>query len=212
VVVARSLESFAGVWLGFGSALVVWGWHELSFLQGVVTGPWREACPPDARGWRRFRFATLAVIHHELALTLTLVVLVALTWGAVNQVATVTFGVLWVMRLSAKLNLFFGVRNLSEDFIPEHLRYLKTFFRRSAVSPLLVASVVVGVVATCWLGSAALDVSQTDFSRLSKTVCVTLFALAVLEHVFLAVPLGDGALWRWVIRDRALAVRGNGAK
>ena len=200
VVVSGSLESFTGVWLGFGSALAVWAWHELAFLQGLVTGPWREACPPDARGWRRFRFATLAVIHHEVALTVTLVVLVALTWHAVNQVATVTFAVLWVMRLSAKLNLFFGVRNLSEDFIPEHLRYLKTFFRRSAASPLLLVSVVVGVVVTCWFASAALDASQTDVSRLSKTVCVTLFALAVLEHVFLALPLGDGALWRWVIR------------
>jgi putative photosynthetic complex assembly protein 2 len=41
-----------------------------------------------------------------------------------NQVGTGTFAVLWVMRISAKLNLFLGVRNLSEELLPPHLAYL----------------------------------------------------------------------------------------
>ena len=40
--------------------------------------------------------------------------MVALTWGGANQVGTWTFLVLWVMRLSAKLNVFLGVPNLTE--------------------------------------------------------------------------------------------------
>ena len=35
-----------------------------------------------------------------------------------NQVATWTFALLWVMRLSAKFNLFLGVRNRGEEFGP----------------------------------------------------------------------------------------------
>ena len=33
------------------------------------------------------------------------------------------------MRQSAKLNLFLGVRNLGVEFLPQHLRYLQSFFR-----------------------------------------------------------------------------------
>ncbi len=32
------------------------------------------------------------------------------------------------MNLSARLNLFLGVRNLHAEFLPEHLRYLGSFF------------------------------------------------------------------------------------
>jgi Cu+-exporting ATPase len=76
-VVTSSWASRAGVWGGFFSALVIWGWHEQAFLLGIVTGPNQTACPPHARGWDRFRLATLTVIHHELALFLTLLGLAA---------------------------------------------------------------------------------------------------------------------------------------
>ena len=190
------------MYLALVSSLVVWAWHELSFLQGVVTGPWKTVCPPDATGWRRFKLATLAVIHHELALAATGALLVGLTWGAKNQVATSTYVVLWAMRLSAKLNLFFGVRNLSEDFIPLHLRYLRTFFRRAAMNPLLPLSIVAGFAATMWLGRQALDPTVSQATQLGRTIVVAMLALGVLEHVFLALPLGDGVLWRWIIRAR----------
>ena len=35
------------------------------------------------------------------------------------------------MRQSAKLNVFLGVRNLSEEFLPQHLHYLQSYFTRS---------------------------------------------------------------------------------
>ncbi len=70
VVLGRSGgdESVAGAFVGFTSAIALWGWLELAFLAGVITGPNRAPCPPGARGWRRFRAAWSAVSHHELAL------------------------------------------------------------------------------------------------------------------------------------------------
>ena len=53
---------------GFAAAIVIWGWHEMSFLMGFVAGPNKAECPPDATGWRRFKLATATVIHHELAI------------------------------------------------------------------------------------------------------------------------------------------------
>lgn len=198
---SRVESSPQSVYVAFAAALALWAWHELSFLLGVVTGPWKARCPPDATGLRRFLFATRAVIHHEVALAVTLVALVAMTWGAENQVATATFAALWAMRLSTKLNIFLGVRNLTEEFIPLHLQYLRSFFRQGASSPLLPLSIVVGAgVAVAVLISAWGEVGEGV--RLGRVVVGSLLALGVLEHVFLAVPLREAALWRWALRVR----------
>ncbi|MBC7506942.1 MAG: DUF3623 family protein, partial [Sandarakinorhabdus sp.] len=62
-IIATAPEtSPAAAYAAFACALVLWGWHELSFLMGFVTGPNRGACPADARGWRRFRLAAATLI------------------------------------------------------------------------------------------------------------------------------------------------------
>ncbi len=94
-----------------------------------------------------------AILWHELAILAVGVALIAVTWGEPNQVGTLTFVVLWVMRTSAKLNLFLGVRNLSEEFLPPHLAYLQSFFRRRAMNPLLPVSVL-GASAVLVMGAA----------------------------------------------------------
>ena len=124
----------AAVYCAFTSALLVWGWHELSFLTGWITGPRTTAIAPTLRGWPRFVEAVRAILWHELAILAVGLLIVVLTWGLPNQVGTWTFLVLWSMRTSAKLNLFFGVRNLSEEFLPPHLAYLESFFRRRAMN------------------------------------------------------------------------------
>ena len=130
-----------GAYLGFAAALAVWGWHEMSFLMGVVTGPRRAPLPHGATGWTRFRLAAATLIWHEIALALTALAMLALTWGAPNQVAAIAFAVLFVMRISAKLNIFLGVPNLTVDFLPVQLAYLKSYFRVAVFNPLFPVSV-----------------------------------------------------------------------
>ncbi len=192
----------AGAYLAFASALAVWGWHELSFLLGAVTGPRKEPCPPGAVGLRRFLLATATVIHHEVAMAVTLGAVVALTWGAPNQVGTWTFLVMWIMRLSAKLNVFLGVRNLSEEFIPDHLRYLPSYFRRARMNPLMPFSLAGATTVTVLLASEALAPGANAYVLVGRTLVATILALAVVEHVFLAVPVPDKVLWRWAIPAR----------
>ncbi len=192
---SSGLETSAGAYVAFSSALVLWGWHELTFLLGVVTGPRKTACPPGVTGWRRFRYAAAVVIHHELALALTLAAVLALTWGAPNQVGARTFLVLWVMRLSAKLNVFLGVRNLTEKFIPEHLRYMLSYFRRARWNPLMPVSLLAAGAVFVWLVLQPLTVG--------KALVATILGLAVLEHLFLAFPVPDAVLWRWALRRDA---------
>jgi putative photosynthetic complex assembly protein 2 len=38
-------DSVAGVYMAFLSALALWGWIELAFLTGVITGPVNQPLP-----------------------------------------------------------------------------------------------------------------------------------------------------------------------
>jgi putative photosynthetic complex assembly protein 2 len=136
--------SDSAAYTGFAAAILIWGWHEMSFLMGFVAGPNHAECPPDATGWRRFKLATAAVIHHELAIAATAIALFALTWGQPNQAAPLTFLVLFVLRLSAKFNLYLGVPNLSDEVFPAHLAYLKSYFRKARLNPLFPFSIILG--------------------------------------------------------------------
>jgi putative photosynthetic complex assembly protein 2 len=192
--------SLAGVYCAFTCALLVWGWHELSFLTGWVTGPSRQRLPAGVVGWPRFSAAVSAILWHELAILASGVLIIALTWGEPNQVGTITFIVLWVMRISAKLNLFLGVRNLSEDFLPTHLAYMGSFFRRRRMNGLLPLSVLGGSAGVVLLVQAARDSDATPAAAVGYTLVATLLVLAVVEHLLLVLPLQPSALWRWAMR------------
>lgn len=201
IVELSELRTPAAAYLSFIYALVLWGWHEMSFLMGFITGPVKRPCPEDAVGFRRFVLATGAVIYHEVALALTLVVLWTFTAASANRVALLTYVVLWIMRLSAKFNLYLGVRNVTEEFIPERMRYLGSYFGRRDRNPLMVASVLGGSGVLVWLGSVAIAARADRFEATATMLVATLLALALLEHLFLAFPVRDAVLWRWALGD-----------
>lgn len=197
VFAARQDPGAGGAYLGFAAAILIWGWHEMGFLMGFVAGPRHLPCPPDARGWTRFRLATATVIHHELALAAQLIVLAAIGWGAPNQAATLTFALLFAARLSAKLNLYLGVPNLSDEVFPAHLAYLKTYMPKRAFNALMPVSLA-GLAAVVWWGwTAAAAATPGSGPAVTATLVTGLAALAFVEHLFLVLPLRDGAMWRW---------------
>ncbi|GAC1340560.1 MAG: putative photosynthetic complex assembly protein PuhE [Acetobacteraceae bacterium] len=195
-------SSLAGVYAAFTYAVLAWGWHEMSFFMGYVTGPRRTACPSGCGGGRHFWHGVEACLYHELAILVTAAVILAATWGAPNQVGTWTFMTLWAMRQSAKLNMFLGVRNLGEQFLPPHLAYLGSFFTKKPMNLLLPLSVTVGtVVATLLVGRAtAPGIGEAEAAGL--TFVITMLALAVLEHWMLVLPLPFERLWSWVLALR----------
>jgi putative photosynthetic complex assembly protein 2 len=131
------------------------------------------------------------------------VTVVMLTWDQPNQTGTWTFLVLWAMRLSAKLNLFLGVRNRGEEFLPEKMRYLDSFFGRRPANLLfpVVISVSTGLAAVLWW--EAVVPGTTAFSVAALSLTAALLSLAILEHWFMVLPLSSTALWRWAMRNRA---------
>ncbi len=204
VVVRRTAgdDTLKGAYVGFGAAIVIWGWHEMSFLMGEVAGPNRAECAPDAVGWARFKAATATVIYHELAIAATAIALFAITWHQPNQAAPWTFLLLFVLRLSAKFNLYLGVPNLSDEVFPAHLAYLKSYFRKRAMNPLLPVSVIGGsVFAVCaWL--VAQSAPASSGLAATTTLLAGLAALGVVEHLFLVLPIRDAELFRWALNSK----------
>jgi putative photosynthetic complex assembly protein 2 len=205
---AREL-SVANAYCAFTCALLVWGWHELSFLSGWITGPRKTRLPQGTTGWPRFVESVRAILWHELGIVAVGLAIVAITWGQPNQVATQTFLVLWVMRTSAKLNLFLGVRNLSEEFLPPHLAYLQSFFRRRAMNMLLPWSVLGASVVLTLMVLGAADPNATQPQVVGTALVGTMLAMAIVEHLLLVLPIPSTALWRWALRGQPAAAAVN---
>ena len=201
IIMAAPETSPAAAYAGFACALVLWGWHELSFLMGFVTGPNRAACPEGVTGWRRFRLAAATLIHHEVAMFATALVIAAATWGQPNQAATLTFMLLFVMRLSAKLNIYAGVPHLSTEMMPEHMRYLASYFRIGRPSGFFVVSLAGIAAIAAGLGTAA--VRAEGGLATGYALAFALVVLAFIEHGFLVVPWQDTRLFRWAMPGAA---------
>ena len=204
VCIARSANntSIEGVYAAFTCAVVVWGWHELTFLTGWLTGPRRVACSASRP---RFGEAVAAILWHELAIAAVAVLILALTWNAPNPVAGWTFLLLWLMRLSAKFNLFLGVRNLGEQFLPPHLLYMRSYFRRRAMNLLFPIVVTASTALAGWLVAQAIAAEGAE--RAALLLVSTMLWLAVIEHWLLVLPLESTALWRWAMRRGAEAAK-----
>jgi putative photosynthetic complex assembly protein 2 len=198
----RTLDdgSAAGAYLGFLSALAIWGWIELAFLTGLITGPNLRPCPEDCPGWERFLRAWGTIAWHEMLLAGVLFVMAVHGLGFENVAGLWTFVVLYVARLSAKLNLFFGVPRINTEFIPSALAHLPSHFRRAPMNWLFPISVTgLSFAVACWL--ERLWSAGTPGETVGFALLAAITALALLEHWLMVVPLPDAKLWRWMLPE-----------
>jgi putative photosynthetic complex assembly protein 2 len=187
-----SVPTVTGAYVGFTCGVLAWAWHEMSFFMGYVTGP-RRTAGPEVHGWRRFRHAAQTCQYHEIAIALTALAILLLSAHRPNQIALWTFLSLWVMRLSAKFNLFLGVRNLNEQFVPRRIAYLTAYMRRRRMNALLPFSIAAGATAAALFALHARQTTQ--FTAAGDTLVAALLALAVLEHAVMVLPLPFETLW-----------------
>ena len=193
--------SVEGAYIAFTSTILLWGAQEIAFLSGWVTGPRPERCPAEITGWRRLGPALLAILYHELTLLTCGAAIVALTSGESNQVAVWTFAALWVLRQSAKINLFLGVPVTNDELMPEPVQFLKTFFARKPVGAFFPISVTLATAVLVILIQRIVEVAATPFDVVGLTLVSTLFALGVVEHWFMLLPLPAITLWGWGMRS-----------
>jgi putative photosynthetic complex assembly protein 2 len=179
------------------ATIVVWALVEMSFLMGIVTGPRRLACPQHATEWQRFQAAFLAMAYHEAALILAMAALWWLTAGMPNVLGVTTFALLWLMRLSTKLNIFFGVPNPAAELLPPRIGYLKSYFRQAPMSFFFPLSVTVATAATGYFLSRAYAAPSGGFEASAAAILTVMAVLGVIEHWFLVLPIPAQALWGW---------------
>lgn len=201
--ISDSKITVTSAYLGFVSALAVWAWHEVTFLFGIITGPNKMPSVQLAGRPAPLMKAISTVIYHEVALALTMAAIVALTWGGENQTGTWTFLVLWLMRLSAKINVYLGVPNITDEFMPKHLQYLKTYFCHRPMNLFFPAVITVATITTAALAILALHPSRSDGQAVAESLVAALLALAVIEHWFLVIPFKSAQLWAWAPDDSA---------
>ncbi len=192
----------SSLYCAFTCGVLVWGWLEMSFYLGYVTGPRKVRCAHGCHGWAHFGHAILVSLYHELAILALAGVVIALTWGAPNHVGLWTFLVLWWMHQSARLNVFLGVRNIDEEFLPDHLDHLRSFFRKRRMNPLFPVSILASTAVLAWLIVGAATAPHAE--AVGRAFVATMMGLAIIEHWFLMLPLPSARLWRWSLRSRAL--------
>jgi len=189
--------SVGSAYLGFASVIAMWGWHELAFLTGWLTGPRKTPMSPGAQGWTRFVQSCAVVLWHELALLANLALLWALQGENPSHVALCTFALLWCMRLSAKLNLFFGVAQNGAQYLPAHLQYLASYFRHRRMTGWFVLSVSGASALWLWL------IWQAQQGVVAVTtgwvLLATLLGLAIVEHLMMVLPWSIEKLWGWAL-------------
>jgi len=192
--------SVTGAYGAFLSALAIWAWIELAFLSGVITGPNRTRCPAWTPMAQRFVRAVGTIAWHEIALLIGLGALFLTTRGDENIFGFWTYAVLFFARISAKLNLFFGVPKINTEFITRPLEHLPSHFRHASMNALFPISITALTFAgSCWLErvvSADIPGREVGFALLAA-----LTLLALLEHWFMVLPLPDQKLWRWMMPD-----------
>jgi putative photosynthetic complex assembly protein 2 len=190
--------SVTGVHVAFLSALAIWGWIELAFLSGVITGPNTAPLPQTCPEWERFLRAFGTIAWHEMLLAVTTILMGAMAWEQANHFGFLTFAVLFVARISAKLNLFFGVANINTEFLPSTLSHLPSHFRRRPMNGFFPLSVTaLCFAAGCWL--ERLISAPTPGAEAGYALLTALTLLALLEHWFMVLPVPDQKLWRWMI-------------
>jgi putative photosynthetic complex assembly protein 2 len=211
LVASATDTTVTGAYIAFTCAIVIWGWLEISFYMGFVTGPRTQHCAAGCHGWRHFSHALQASLYHELAVLMLAGVVIGLTWGSPNRFGTWTFIVLWWMHQSARLNVFLGVSNLNAEFLPEHLAHLRSFFRSAPMNLLFPFSVTASTVAAVILGQQVVLHADDPFKAVGYTLLTTIMVLAIFEHWFLVLPPSAAkiwnSLWQWSLGSRATRIR-----
>jgi putative photosynthetic complex assembly protein 2 len=187
----RADTSTLGLASSFAAGLLAWGWTEMSLYMGYITGPRKQRCEEGCHGAKHFGHAISANLWHELLV----IGFAGVVWLSGNHTALWCFVMLWLMHLSARLNVFLGVRNISAEFVPAHMDVLKSFLRRRRMNALFPLSCIALLAVIVYL------VQQPE--SFAGNMAISLAAIGLLEHVLLMLPLPIERLWYWTLSKTA---------
>jgi putative photosynthetic complex assembly protein 2 len=121
-------------------------------------------------------------------------------WDAPNAFGIWTWVLLFGARISAKLNLFFGVPRIHTEFLPRPLAHLASHFRRRPMNWVFPISITGLSYASACFAERAIA-APSDGLFVGYVLLTALALLALLEHWFMVLPLPDQKLWRWMLPE-----------
>lgn len=186
----RGVDTTFAIATSFAAGLLAWGWTEMALYMGYITGPRKQRCADGCSGAKHFGHALSANLWHEIVVILFAIVI----YASGNETAFWSYVMLWLMHLSARLNVFLGVRNVSVEFVPDHMDVLKGFLRRRNMNALFPFSCAALIVLIVYL--------VLQVQTLQVTMAATLAVIGLLEHILLMLPLPTEKLWTWSLSRR----------
>ena len=196
IATTRKEASALGARMAFLGSAFIWWWCSSLFYAGYgvnITAPKGAAAGSAALAGQ----AIMATLPADMLGVLSLAAIAIAVAKAPNKVALWSLAAFFGTLQTAKLNVFFGVRNSGVDWLPSHLSALAQFFgptRNSALLPVTVLLLTV-ITAALMRGSRR---AQDDYHRHAYAMLALLVGLAVVEHIFLGVaftlPLWDAFL------------------
>ena len=170
----------------FGAALI-WWWGAAIFYGGV--GLRLPSVAAGAHGSAELAWhAIAATARADLLMVAALALLTVLVWCRPNRVALWTLAAFWGTLQTAKLNVFFGVRNSGAEMLPAHLTGLSVFFGPPRNSALLTPTLLLLTALAIWLVRRTIY-ARSPFVRHAMGMMSLLLVLALVEHVALGVPM-----------------------
>ena len=147
---------------------------------------------------QRLRRIDDAIVHEQFGVLLVLGFLFS---QSPNPIGFYTFLLLWIMRTSTKLIIFLGAPNAISDLMPKEIAHLQSYFRTDRVTPFFALAMALSccIFILLWDGAAN---SEISFVVTGHSLLATFAAIAIVEHLFLILPIRDSALWSWALIQR----------
>jgi len=144
------------------------------------------------------------ILHHELALIANFGLLLAMQSGQPNHLAVCTFALLWCMRVSAKFNLYFGVPRTGADYLPQHLKYLASYFIEKPVGLWFAFST--GLACCMWVWMLVQAQAPSQSITTGWVLLASLLGLAIVEHALMILPVPLERVWAWALERQHASV------
>lgn len=201
-LVARSRADATpeGARRALAGAGLLWTWVAVSLYAGWLVGPAPVRPGPDTPVLVEAGLAIHALLWHELGALVVLALAWRLTRGGPNRAAFHVLAVFWTTTQLAKLNVFVGVANPGERFLPEWLAFVRWYVGDARNTPLLAVSVAV-LAGAAWVVARRAARATDPFARWAGAMVACMLALGALEHAFLGIS-ADVPLWDWFLQAR----------
>ena len=183
ILQSRDKRSVRAARMAFLGSAFIWWWCSTLFYAGVGIDI-QTVHPAGTRTLSLALDAIAATLKPDLVGVVAMATIAIVVHRRTNRVALWMFALFWGTLQTAKLNVFFGVRNASVDWLPEHLFQLSQFFGPPRNSPLLPVTIGLLLLLFAFMVRRA-RAATTPFARHSGWMVALLVGLAVVEHAAL---------------------------